>query len=60
MEMTILGQDPFVTAEQAALHGIDLVALDELLRRSDVVTVHVPMTRQTRGMIGKREAAPRR
>ena len=32
MEMTILGQDPFVTAEQAALHGIELVALDELLR----------------------------
>ena len=57
MEMSILGQDPFVTAEQAALHGIELVALDELLRRSDVVTVHVPLNRQTRGLIGKRELA---
>ena len=55
MEMTILGQDPFVTAEQAALHGIELVEIGELLRKSDVVTVHVPLTRQTRGMIGKRE-----
>ncbi|HYX11971.1 MAG TPA: phosphoglycerate dehydrogenase [Candidatus Acidoferrum sp.] len=57
MEMTILGQDPFVTAEQAALRGIELVTLEELLRRSDVVTVHVPLTRTTRGLIGARQLA---
>jgi D-3-phosphoglycerate dehydrogenase / 2-oxoglutarate reductase len=55
MEMTILGQDPFVSAEQAALHGIALVGLDDLLTRSDVVTIHVPLTRTTRGLIGRRE-----
>ncbi len=52
MEMTVLGQDPFVTAEQAGHHGVELVGFDELLERSDVVTVHVPLTRTTRGLIG--------
>jgi D-3-phosphoglycerate dehydrogenase len=53
MEMTVLGVDPFVTVEGAANHGVELVELDELLRRADVVTVHVPLTRATRGLIGK-------
>ncbi len=51
MEMTILGHDPYVSAEQAANHGVELVELDDLLARSDVVTVHVPVTRETRGLI---------
>ena len=53
LEMTILGADPFITTEQAALHGVELVDLDGLLARSDVVTLHVPVTRSTRGMIGR-------
>ena len=53
MEMTVIGVDPFVTAEQAANHGVELVEFDELLRRADVITVHVPLTRATRGLIGK-------
>ncbi len=53
MEMVVVGVDPFVTAEQAANHGVELVDLDTLLARADVVTVHVPLTRQTRGLIGK-------
>ena len=53
MEMTVLGVDPFVTAEQAANHGVELVEIDELLARADVVTVHVPLTRATRGLIGE-------
>lgn len=52
LEMTILGQDPYVTAEAAAGRGIELVALDELLQRSDIVTLHVPKTKGTAGMIG--------
>ena len=44
MEMTVVGVDPFVTAEQAANHGVELVDFDELLARADVVTVHVPLT----------------
>ena len=53
MEMTVIGVDPFVTAEQAANHGVELVDFDTMLERADVVTVHVPLTRATRGLIGK-------
>ncbi|MBI2777121.1 MAG: phosphoglycerate dehydrogenase [Chloroflexi bacterium] len=51
-EMTVIGVDPYVTAEQAALHGVELTDLDGLLARADAVTVHVPLTRATRGLIG--------
>ncbi|MFL5749801.1 MAG: phosphoglycerate dehydrogenase, partial [Chloroflexota bacterium] len=53
MEMTVLAADPYVTAEQATHHGVELVSFDELLARADVVSVHVPLTRATRGLIGK-------
>jgi D-3-phosphoglycerate dehydrogenase / 2-oxoglutarate reductase len=52
MEMTVLGVDPFVSADQAANHGVELVEFEAMLERADVVTVHVPLTRQTRGLIG--------
>ncbi|NJD28826.1 MAG: phosphoglycerate dehydrogenase [Chloroflexi bacterium] len=51
LEMTLLGSDPYVTAEQAALRGVELVDLETLLARSDVVTVHVPLGRSTAGLI---------
>jgi len=50
MEMTVLAADPFVTPEQAQHHGVELVSFDDLLARSDVVSVHVPLTRSTRGL----------
>jgi D-3-phosphoglycerate dehydrogenase len=53
MEMTIVGNDPYVTIEQAANHGVELVELDALFARSDVITVHVPLNRATRGLIGE-------
>jgi D-3-phosphoglycerate dehydrogenase len=57
MEMTVVAVDPFVTEEQAANHGVELIEFDELLRRADVVTVHVPLTRTTRGLIGREAIA---
>ena len=53
MEMVVLGVDPYVTPEQAANHGAELVDFDTLLARADVVTVHVPLTRATKGLIGR-------
>ena len=50
-EMNLVGMDPYVTPEQAALHGVELVDLDALLQRSDAITVHVPLTRATKGLI---------
>ena len=57
MEMTVLAVDPYVSTDGAALHGVELVTLDALLERADAITVHVPLTRQTRGMIGAPEIA---
>jgi D-3-phosphoglycerate dehydrogenase len=51
--MTVVGNDPDVTAEQASLHGVELVDLDVLLARSDVVSVHVPLTHATKDLIGR-------
>lgn len=52
MDMVVLAADPFISPEQAANHGAELVDLDALLTRSDVITVHVPLSRATRGLIG--------
>ncbi len=51
LEMTVIGYDPFVTAEQAALHGITLVEVDQIIEKADVITVHVPLNKATRGII---------
>lgn len=52
-ETRILATDPYLTEEQVAEHGARLVALPELLHRSDVITVHTPLTAQTRGLLGR-------
>jgi D-3-phosphoglycerate dehydrogenase / 2-oxoglutarate reductase len=57
MEMTVVASDPFVTPDQAANVGVELVGIDDLVTRSDVITVHVPLTRSTRGLIDKRAIA---
>lgn len=43
------------TPERAARMGVEFVELDDLLRRSDVVSLHLPATDQSRGIIGERE-----
>lgn len=57
MEMVVVGVDPYVSPEQATNHGVELVDLDTLLERADVVTVHVPLSRATRGLIGREAIA---
>ncbi len=56
-EMNVIGHDPFVTAEQAGLKGIALVGIDTIVEKSDVITVHVPLNKATRGMIGAEQLA---
>jgi D-3-phosphoglycerate dehydrogenase len=48
----ILAYDPYVTSARAAQLGVRLVTLDELLRESDFVTIHMPKTPETVGMLG--------
>ncbi len=52
-----LAFDPFATEEIAAKAGARLVSLEELLKQSDFVSVHCPLTEKTRGLIGARELA---
>jgi D-3-phosphoglycerate dehydrogenase len=55
--MKVLAYDPFLTNDEIARRGAEKVTLDELLRRADVVSVHCPLTDQTRGMIGAAQYA---
>ena len=52
LEMRVLAYDPYLSAEHARRLGIEAVSLDELLPRADFITFHVPLTPQTRGLIG--------
>ncbi len=52
LEMKIIACDPFVSKEQADHLGLELVSREELLRRSDFITIHVPLTTATKGLIG--------
>jgi phosphoglycerate dehydrogenase-like enzyme len=52
-----LAFDPFVKPEMAASLGVRLVGLEELLEQADFVSIHCPLTEQTRGLIGARELA---
>jgi D-3-phosphoglycerate dehydrogenase len=56
-EMEVVAYDPFVTQEQAARLGIRLLALDELLRLADFVTIHVPKTKDTANMLNAERLA---
>ncbi|MFE9646196.1 hydroxyacid dehydrogenase [Streptomyces sp. NPDC006365] len=49
--------DPYVDEAGAALLGVPLLPLDELLRTSDIVSIHAPQTPETRHLIGRRELA---
>ena len=53
-EMTVLAHDPLVSAEVAGQQGIRLTGLDDLLARADVVSVHCPLTPETRHLIDER------
>jgi len=55
LEMDVIAFDPVVSIERAELFNVELVPLDELLKRADFVTVHVPLVEANRGLIGGRE-----
>jgi len=54
-EGRILAYDPYVPLERFEELGVESVELDSLLRESDMVTIHVPLTRFTKHMIGMKE-----
>jgi D-3-phosphoglycerate dehydrogenase len=56
-DMKVIAHDPYVDPAHAAQHGVELVSLDDLLRNSDYISVHAPLSAATDGMIGARELA---
>jgi D-3-phosphoglycerate dehydrogenase len=57
LRMNVLAYDPYLSASEMALRGGEKVELDDLLRRSDYVSISCPLTKDSRGMIGAREFA---
>jgi len=55
--MEVVGYDPYVTEEAAALHGIKVLPLAEILPMADAITVHVPKTKDTTNLISTDELA---
>jgi D-3-phosphoglycerate dehydrogenase / 2-oxoglutarate reductase len=58
LDMKVVGYDPFLAPDRATQLGIESAAgLDQLLPRCDFLTVHTPLTDETRDLIGARELA---
>ena len=53
--MNVIARDPYIAPQRAQRMGIELVELDELLERSDIITLHVVKTPETVHMIGETE-----
>jgi D-3-phosphoglycerate dehydrogenase / 2-oxoglutarate reductase len=57
LEMEVVAYDPVVSVERAELFNVELVSLNDLLERSDFVTVHVPLVDANRNLLGAHELA---
>ena len=55
MEMKLIACDPFIAVDHARNLQVELVSFEELLRQSDFITLHLPLTASTRGLIGAKE-----
>ncbi|WP_400999237.1 phosphoglycerate dehydrogenase [Agromyces sp. GXQ0307] len=53
----VIAYDPYITAARAQQLGVQTVSLDELLEQSDFITIHMPKTPETTGMIGAEQLA---
>jgi len=51
----VLAYDPYISEDQARNLNVEKAELETLLRESDIVTIHAPLTEETRGLIGKEE-----
>jgi len=53
LKMNVIAFDPVLTAEKAAALGVELVSVDQLLERADCITIHSPLTPDTKNMLGE-------
>jgi D-3-phosphoglycerate dehydrogenase len=57
LRMKVVAYDPFLTPERALDLGVEKVELDELLARADFITLHTPLTDQTRNILSRENLA---
>jgi D-3-phosphoglycerate dehydrogenase len=57
LRMKVIAYDPFLTAERAVDLGVEKVELPELLARADFITLHTPLTEQTRNILSREALA---
>jgi len=57
LKMKVAAFDPFLTPERAIELGVDKVEIDELLKRADFITLHTPLTDQTRNILSRENIA---
>jgi D-3-phosphoglycerate dehydrogenase / 2-oxoglutarate reductase len=55
--MSVVAFDPYLAPERAAQMGVTMVDLEELYRRADIISVHTPLTAETRGIINAKSIA---
>ncbi|HET9052436.1 MAG TPA: phosphoglycerate dehydrogenase [Candidatus Dormibacteraeota bacterium] len=60
LRMRVIAHDPLVATERAEQAGVALVDFETLVREADVLSIHVPLTEQTRGCIGAEQLAAMR
>ena len=57
LEMKLIAYDPFISVDYAHNLQVELVSLEQLLKESDFITLHLPLTDSTKGLIGAKELA---
>ncbi|MEK4564815.1 phosphoglycerate dehydrogenase [Alkalihalobacillus sp. FSL R5-0424] len=56
-EMKLIVFDPFLTKDRAEKLGVELGSVDEVLAAADIITVHTPLTKETKGLLGMKNIA---
>jgi D-3-phosphoglycerate dehydrogenase len=57
LKMKVIAYDPFLTPERALEMGVEKMTLDDLLLRADFITLHTPLTDQTRNILSRENLA---
>jgi D-3-phosphoglycerate dehydrogenase len=55
LDMNVIAYDPYISKERANEIGVKLVSFEDVIKNSDIITVHVPKTKETLNLISKRE-----
>ncbi len=60
LKMRVIAYDPYLSPERAVQLGVEKVELDDLLKRADFITLHVPMTEKTKNILSAENLAKTR